>query len=329
MTDLPSPPRPARPAISCVVPAFNEAANLALLLTGLTSQLAELSDRWEVIVIDDGSRDATPAAMAPWLRKPGVRFVRLSRNFGKEAALTAGIDRAVGDVVLLMDADLQHPASLVPQMLQAWRRGADMVCAARASRADETWAKRLGTALFYHLVNRNAAVPIPVDAGDFRLMDRRVVDALKSLPERNRFMKGLYAWVGFQNEIIPYVPAERHAGTSTFSMRRLAKLAFTGVTGFTNAPLRLWSAVGVVIALCALAFGVWIVVEHFLFDSNVPGWATLVTGMMFFSGVQLLSIGILGEYVGRIFDEVKQRPVYVVGSEAGTGAIAPSSEPQA
>ena len=329
MTDLPSPPRPARPAISCVVPAFNEAANLALLLTGLTAQLAELSDRWEVIVIDDGSRDATPAAMAPWLRKPGVRFVRLSRNFGKEAALTAGIDRAVGDVVLLMDADLQHPASLVPQMLQAWRRGADMVCAARASRADETWAKRLGTALFYHLVNRNAAVPIPVDAGDFRLMDRRVVDALKSLPERNRFMKGLYAWVGFQNEIIPYVPAERHAGTSTFSMRRLAKLAFTGVTGFTNAPLRLWSAVGVVIALCALAFGVWIVVEHFLFDSNVPGWATLVTGMMFFSGVQLLSIGILGEYVGRIFDEVKQRPVYVVGSEAGTGAIAPSSEPQA
>ena len=329
MTDLPSPPRPARPAISCVVPAFNEAANLALLLTGLTAQLAELSDRWEVIVIDDGSRDATPAAMAPWLTKPGVRFVRLSRNFGKEAALTAGIDRAVGDVVLLMDADLQHPASLVPQMLQAWLRGADMVCAARASRADETWAKRLGTALFYHLVNRNSAVPIPVDAGDFRLMDRRVVDALKSLPERNRFMKGLYAWVGFQNEIIPYVPAERHAGTSTFSMRRLAKLAFTGVTGFTNAPLRLWSAVGVVIALCALAFGLWIVVEHFLFDSNVPGWATLVTGMMFFSGVQLLSIGILGEYVGRIFDEVKQRPVYVVGSEAGAGAIAPSSEPQA
>ena len=329
MTDLPSPPRPARPAISCVVPAFNEAANLALLLTGLTAQLAELSDRWEVIVIDDGSRDATPAAMAPWLTKPGVRFVRLSRNFGKEAALTAGIDRAVGDVVLLMDADLQHPASLVPQMLQAWQRGADMVCAARASRADETWAKRLGTALFYHLVNRNAAVPIPVDAGDFRLMDRRVVDALKSLPERNRFMKGLYAWVGFQNEIIPYVPAERHAGTSTFSMRRLAKLAFTGVTGFTNAPLRLWSAVGVVIALCALAFGVWIVVEHFLFDSNVPGWATLVTSMMFFSGVQLLSIGILGEYVGRIFDEVKQRPVYVVGSEVGTGAIVPGGEPQA
>ena len=318
--------RSQRPAISCVVPAYNEAANLGPLLGGLTAQLAELTEHWEVIVIDDGSRDATPAAVAPWLMRPGVRYVRLSRNFGKEAALTAGIDRAAGDVLLLMDADLQHPASLVPEMLNAWREGADMVCAARASRADESWAKRVGTAIFYQLVNRDAAVPIPVDAGDFRLMDRRVVDALKSLPERNRFMKGLYAWVGFNNVIIPYVPSERHAGTSTFSMRRLAKLAFTGVTAFTNAPLRLWSAVGVVIALCAIAFGCWIVIEYFVYGNNVPGWATLVTSMMFFSGVQLLSIGILGEYVGRIFDEVKQRPVYLVSSEAGCGAIRTRTE---
>ena len=321
--------RSPRPAISCVVPAFNEAANLEPLLTGLTAQLAALSDRWEVIVIDDGSRDATPAAMAPWLTRPGVRYVRLSRNFGKEAALTAGIDRAVGEVVLLMDADLQHPASLVPEMLAAWLKGADMVCAARASRADESLAKRLGTALFYALVNRNPAVQIPVDAGDFRLMDRRVVDALKSLPERNRFMKGLYAWVGFHNVIIPYIPNERFAGTTTFSMRRLARLAFTGVTAFTNAPLRLWSALGVVIALFALAFGSWIVIEYFIFGNDVPGWATLVTGMAFFSGVQLLSIGILGEYVGRIFDEVKQRPVYVVGTEAGSGAITSPSQAHA
>jgi glycosyltransferase involved in cell wall biosynthesis len=319
-------PRPARPAISCVVPAFNEAANLGLLLAGLTEQLGELTDRWEVLVIDDGSHDDTPGAMIPWVTRPGVRYVRLSRNFGKEAALTAGIDRADGDVVLLMDADLQHPASLVPEMVKAWQAGADMVCAARASRADESWPKRIGTALFYRLVNHNAAVPIPVDAGDFRLMDRRVVDALKALPERNRFMKGLYAWVGFHNVIIPYVPAERHAGTSSFSLRSLSRLAFTGVTAFTNAPLRLWSAVGVVIALGALAFGAWIIAEYFLYGSDVPGWATLVCGMMFFSGVQLLSIGILGEYVGRIFDEVKQRPVYLVGSESGRGAILPVPE---
>ena len=319
ITDTPA--RPARPAISCVVPAYNEAANLGLMLTGLTVQLGALTDRWEIIVVDDGSRDPTPAAIAPFLQRPGVRYVRLSRNFGKEAALTAGIDRALGEVVLLMDADLQHPASLVPQMVEAWRKGADMVCAARASRSDESWLKRLGTTIFYALVNRNASVKIPVDAGDFRLMDRRVVDALKSLPERNRFMKGLYAWVGFHNVIIPYVPAERHAGVSTFSLRSLSRLAFTGVTAFTNAPLRLWSALGIVIALLAILFGFYIVIDHFLYGNDVPGWATLVTGMTFFSGVQLLSVGILGEYVGRIFDEVKQRPVYVVGSEAGSGAL--------
>ena len=318
--------RSLRPAISCVVPAYNEASNLGLLLAGLTAQLAELTDRWEVIVIDDGSRDATPAAIAPWLAKPGVRYVRLSRNFGKEAALTAGIDRAEGDVVLLMDADLQHPASLVPEMVNAWRDGADMVCAARSSRADETWAKRLGTAIFYRLVNHNANVSIPADAGDFRLMDRRVVDALRALPERNRFMKGLYAWVGFENVIIPYVPAERHAGKSSFSMRSLSRLAFTGVTAFTNAPLRLWSAVGVIIALGSIAMGFWFVAEHYIYGDDVPGWATLVCGMMFFSGVQLLSIGILGEYVGRIFDEVKQRPVYLVGTEAGVGALQAPAE---
>ena len=322
-----STPRSARPAISCVVPAFNEAANLGPLLTGLTAQLTLLTDRWEVIVVDDGSRDATPATMAAWLVGPGVRYLRLSRNFGKEAALTAGIDHAAGDVVLLMDADLQHPASLLPEMVAAWQQGADMVCAARATRADESWSKRLGTAIFYRLVNHDSQVPIPVDAGDFRLMDRRVVDALKALPERNRFMKGLYAWVGFHTVIIPYVPADRHAGASTFSLRSLSKLAFTGVTAFTNAPLRLWSAIGVMVALFALAFGLLILVEYFVYGMDVPGWATLACGVMFFSGVQLISIGIVGEYVGRIFDEVKQRPVYLIGSEAGRGAIQIPGEP--
>ena len=321
---LAEPARDPRPALSCVVPAYNEAANLGPLLTALTPVLDALTDRWEVLVVDDGSRDATAVAMLPWLTRPGVRYLRLSRNFGKEAALTAGIDRAEGEVVLLMDADLQHPTSLVPQMLAAWVRGADMVCAARASRGDESWAKRLGTSIFYRFVNSHSKVNIPVDAGDFRLMDRRVVDALKSLPERNRFMKGLYAWVGFRNEIIPYTPDERHAGTSSYSMSRLLTLAFTGVTAFTTAPLRLWSAAGAVIAFIAIGFGGWIVVDHFLNGSDVKGWATLVTGMMFFSGVQLLSIGILGEYVGRIFDEVKQRPVYVIGSETGRGALGPS-----
>ena len=308
------------------MPAFNEAENLPVVLSEVTRQLAGLTDRWELIVVDDGSRDATPQAMLPWLTRPGVRYVRLSRNFGKEAALTAGIDRAEGDVVLLMDADGQHPSTLLPRMLDAWEKGADMVCAARASRADESWAKRIGTWLFYRLVNANASVKIPVDAGDFRLMDRRVVEALKALPERNRFMKGLYAWVGFRTEIIDYLPSERLAGRSSFSLRSLTRLAFTGVTAFTNLPLRLWSALGALVALFALLFGVWILINYFIYGNEVPGWATLATGLMLFSGVQLLSIGILGEYVGRIFDEVKQRPVYVVGSEAGRGALAPRAE---
>jgi polyisoprenyl-phosphate glycosyltransferase len=302
------------------MPAYNEAENLPALLTQLLPQLAALTDRFEVVIVDDGSTDSTAAAIAPWVQQGGVRYLRLSRNFGKEHALTAGIDHARGEVVVLMDADLQHPVEIVAKMLEAWQQGADMVCAARASRADESWTKRVGTALFYWMVNRKGSkVQIPVDAGDFRLMDRRVVDALKSLPERNRFMKGLYAWVGFRTEIIDYVPAERQAGQSSFSLRSLVHLALTGVTAFSNVPLRLWSGVGALIAVGAIGFGVAIVIEHFVRGHDVPGWATLVTSLMFFSGVQLLSIGILGEYVGRIFDEVKQRPIYLVASEHGTG----------
>ena len=313
--------RPAQPAISCVVPAYNEAANLGPLLQALTAALDTLSPRWEVIVVDDGSADATPLAILPWLNRPGVRYLRLSRNFGKEAALTAGIDHAQGDVVVLIDADLQHPPAMIGAMVEAWLAGADMVCTARASRSDESRRKRLGTWLFYWLVNTGSTTPIPVDAGDFRLMDRRVVDALKMLPERNRFMKGLYAWVGFNTVVLPYTPAARHSGESSFSMKRLSKLAFTGVTAFTNAPLRLWSGLGAAIALISLGFALWIVVVDFIVGHDVPGWATLVTGISFSIGVQLLSVGILGEYIGRIFDEVKQRPVYIIGQALGQGGL--------
>ncbi|WP_367846638.1 glycosyltransferase family 2 protein [Rhodoferax sp. WC2427] len=317
-----APRRPARPRLSVVVPAYNEASNLPALMAVLTPVLRDLTDQWEVLVVDDGSRDATPVAMLSWLVEPGVRYLRLSRNFGKECALTAGIEHAQGDVVVCMDADLQHPVEMIAPMLARWRDGVDMVCATRATRVDETLAKRLGTWLFYRLVNTNRMVQIPVDAGDFRLMDRRVVDALKSLPERNRFMKGLFAWVGFRTEILPYTPHERASGKSSFSIRGLARLAFTGVTSFTNFPLRLWSALGTLIAFGAMLFGLWIVFEHFFEAQPVPGWATLATSMLFFSGVQLLSIGILGEYVGRIFDEVKQRPIYIVADQRGRSAFA-------
>jgi glycosyltransferase involved in cell wall biosynthesis len=311
-------PRPdAKPSISCVIPAYDESESLPTLLRQLSDVLPSRFPHWEVVVVNDGSRDDTELALAPWLMTGHVRYVALSRNFGKEAALTAGIDRARGDVVLLMDADLQHSPALIDDMLAAWRGGADMVYTVRASRHDESWAKKVGSRWFYRIVNAGSRTPIPPDAGDFRLLDRKVVDALKSLPERNRFMKGLYAWVGFPSAMVTYEPQERFAGDSSFSMRSLFRLAVTGLTAFTNAPLRLWSAVGAVIALCSLAGGVWLIVDHYTGNDVVPGWATLAVSAMFFSGVQLLSIGILGEYVGRIFDEVKQRPVYLVRADSG------------
>jgi glycosyltransferase involved in cell wall biosynthesis len=228
-----------------------------------------------------------------------------------------------------MDADGQHPVDLLANMIDTWRAGADMVSAIRQSRADEPLVKRLGTRLFYRLANAGSPVHIPEDAGDYRLMDRRVVEALKSLPERNRFMKGLYAWVGFDARMIPYTPRARQVGRSSFSMRRLLRLALTGITAFSNMPLRVWSGTGAVIAIGALGYGVWVVIEHFYEGHPVPGYATLVASLMFFSGVQLLSIGILGEYVGRIFEEVKQRPVYIIGSESGLGALdAAATAPQ-
>jgi glycosyltransferase involved in cell wall biosynthesis len=305
------------PSISCILPAFNEGQSLPALLTELSNELRQHFERWEIVVVNDGSSDDTEIQVAPWLHGRGVRYVSLSRNFGKEAALTAGLDRARGDLVLLMDADLQHPPALIPDMLRAWREGADMVYTVRATRGDESFLKKLGTRVFYRIVNAGSAVPIPANAGDFRLLDRSVVGALKSLPERNRFMKGLYAWVGFRSVAVPYEPNERFAGDSSFSMRGLSRLAITGVTAFTNAPLRLWSAVGAAIAVCALLGGLWIVIEHYTTGIDVAGWATLAVSAMFFSGVQLLSIGILGEYVGRIFDEVKQRPVYLVRHDSG------------
>ena len=309
--------RERTPSISAILPAYNESQTLPALLTQLGDELAQHGDDWEIIVVNDGSTDDTGLAMLPWLRDRRIRYVALSRNFGKEAALTAGIDRARGDVVLLMDADLQHSPALIAAMIAAWRAGADMVYTVRATRGGESFLKKLGTLAFYRIVNAGAAVEIPANAGDFRLLDRSVVEALKSLPERNRFMKGLYAWVGFRSVAVAYEPDERHAGETSFSMRRLSRLAVTGVTAFTNAPLRLWSALGALIAIAAILGGVWFIIEHYTFGTEVPGWATLAVSTMFFSGVQLLSIGILGEYVGRIFDEVKQRPVYLVRHDTG------------
>jgi len=312
-----APERPAQPALSCVVPAHNEAGNLPALLEALTRQLQAMAPRWEIVIVDDGSRDETVMALLPWLTRPGVVCLQLSRNFGKEAALGAGLEHARGDVVFTLDADLQHPVELLPQMLQVWRDGADMVYAVRRDRRGESAVKRLGTRMFYALLKFGSSIDIPPNAGDFRLLDRCVVDAVCSLPERTRFMKGLYAWVGFRSRSIDFDPPARARGSSRFGLRALVSLATSGITAFSNLPLRVGSALGSMLALIAIGYGVWVVIEHYTQGHPVPGYATIVAGLMFFSGIQLLTIGILGEYLGRVYDEVKGRPRYLIARRLG------------
>ena len=314
--------RPEQACISCVVPAYNESAHLSNFLGDLQRTLSTLGASYEIIVVNDGSKDATEEVMMAHLEQPGIRYLSLSRNFGKEAALTAGIDCARGDAVILMDADYQHPLELLPKMVGLWRSGYDMVYGVIADRSDESNLKRWGTNLFYALMESGGAINIPRNAGDFRLMDRRVVEALRQLTERNRFMKGLYAWVGFNSVALPFVPHARATGVSSFGLKNLGRLALSGLTAFTTLPLRIWSAVGAVISIVAILYALYVTIETVCFGNPTAGWSTLAVGVMFFSGVQLISIGILGEYIGRIYEEVKRRPLYLVGQDVDNG-VAP------
>ncbi len=315
----PSSARTKLPRLSCVIPCYNEAANLRLLLPILGQQLKGCSAEWEVILVNDGSRDDTSAVFDEWTRQPGIRAIEFSRNFGKEAALTAGLQAANGDVVVLMDADMQHPPKLVADMVQQWQSGADVVYALRANRDDESLFKQLGTRAFYRLINAKSRFQVPPDAGDFRLMDRSVVDALLALPERNRFMKGLYAWVGFKSVAIPYEPAERAVGTTNYNALKLIAFSIDGLTAFTTWPLRVASITGMVMALIAFLYGIFVTIEYLIYGNAVSGWTTIVVALMFFVGLQLISLGILGEYIARIFEEVKNRPLYVVRRALGQG----------
>jgi polyisoprenyl-phosphate glycosyltransferase len=311
------------PTLSCVIPCRNEAANLMHLLPLLGQTLTACASRWEVLLIDDGSTDMTALLLARWARLPGFRVIQLSRNFGKEAALTAGLQAARGDVVVMMDADLQHPPSLIPAFVRHWRRGADVVYAVREDRRDESAWKRVGARWFYALINAADRFDVPAGAGDFRLMDRQVVDALLSLPERNRFMKGLYSWVGFAAAAVPYKPDVRAHGHSHFSPWRLIRLSLDGLTAFTTWPLRAVSAVGFMLALLAFLYGAYLTGSYFVSGHDVSGWTTIVVSLMLFAGIQLISLGIVGEYVGRIFEEVKARPLFVIKQQMGQGLGAP------
>ncbi|MCS6765526.1 MAG: glycosyltransferase family 2 protein [Candidatus Protistobacter heckmanni] len=307
--------RPADFSLSCVVPAYNEAGHLAEFVRALHAAVSRIAPRHEILIVNDGSRDNTGEIAAQLARELPVRYLELSRNFGKEAALSAGIDHARGDAVLLIDGDFQHPLELVPDMLTQWKNGYDMVYGVIADRSFESGGKRVGTSLFYRILNFGSRVPVPPNAGDFRLMDRKVVEALRALPERNRFMKGLYAWVGFRSVALPFVPAARESGSSSFNLKGLAALALSGMTAFSTVPLRMWGVIGSLISAVALVYSVYIIADTLLLGNPTPGWATLSAGLMLFSGIQLLSIGILGEYLGRVYEEVKHRPIYLLARD--------------
>ncbi|KAB2641712.1 MAG: glycosyltransferase family 2 protein [Verrucomicrobia bacterium] len=314
-TDVSAPRATTRPWITCVVPAYNEAESIAEFLRALCQHLAGLSERFEVLVIDDGSSDATSQQV---IAQPGpIRLLTLSRNFGKEAAISAGLEEADGEVVVIIDADFQHPFPVIDEFIQHWQQGYDMVYAVRRERNTDGRLRRQLSRLFYQIMSRMSSISIPEDAGDFRLLDRQVVHAMRRLPESNRFMKGLYSWVGFRSIGIAFTIEERRSSSSKFNFLKLLDLATTGLTSFSNIPLRLWVGVGSLISMLSIFYAIYILVHTLVFGNPLAGWATLVVAVTFLGGVQLLSIGILGEYLARIFNEVKRRPNYLVAAKHG------------
>ncbi|HEX5391118.1 MAG TPA: glycosyltransferase [Burkholderiaceae bacterium] len=300
--------------ISIVIPCFNEALALDSLLARLDQALATVSDAsFEIVCVNDGSHDDTlQRLIVLQQQRTNLVVVDLSRNFGKESALSAGIAVATGEAVVPMDADLQDPPELLAQLVDLWRQGFEVVVARRADRSSDSWLKRVTAGAFYRAHNAMSDVQIPNNVGDFRLMDRAVVDVLNALPESRRFMKGLFAWVGFRTVAVDYVRESRVAGTSSFNGWRLWNLAVEGITGFSITPLRIWSYLGLMVASASFAWGMWILVRTLIFGHDVPGYASLIVAVTFLGGLQLIGIGIVGEYVGRTYIESKRRPAFVV-----------------
>ena len=310
--------RSLHPLVSVVVPFLNEAESLPDLIAAVANLQAQLQLAVELVLVDDGSSDGSWALARQALQaKPKLQAVllQLSRNFGKEAALTAGLEASHGDVVVPLDADLQDPPELIGPMLEQWRQGYDVVYAVRRQRAGESRTKRITAFGFYRLIARMSATAIPADTGDFRLMDRCVVQALSRLPERTRFMKGLFAWVGFRQTAITYDRSPRQDGHSSWNYWKLWNFALDGITSFSRVPLQFLSYTGLAVAAVALGYGLWMVLRTLLFGIDLPGYASLMTAVLFLGGVQLIGLGVLGEYLGRVFLEVKQRPLYLVRTQ--------------
>ena len=306
--------------LSVIVPVKDEQESITTFVSRVSAVLDEVAggEGWEILFVDDGSTDLTLSAIVcANSRDPRVRALSLSRNFGKEAALSAGLDHARGQAVVPMDVDLQDPPEVLVEMVAKWREGSDVVYGVRRNRTSDALPKRLTADLYYRTHNWLSADKIPEHAGDFRLLDRKVVEVIRKLPERNRFMKGLFAWGGFKQSAVEYDRVERAAGTSKFNYWKLWTLAVDGITSASTLPLRVWSYIGALIALFSLGYAGFVTARTMIFGSDVPGYTSLIVSILFIGGIQLISLGVLGEYVGRILIETKQRPIYVIRDRIG------------
>jgi glycosyltransferase involved in cell wall biosynthesis len=316
-----------QPILSVVVPMYNEAEVIVEMHRRLAAAMATIDVAWEVIYVNDGSRDGTLHVVEGLRRTDGrIALVNMSRNFGKEIATTAGLDHARGDAVVVIDADLQDPPEVIPSLIAAWRAGYDMVYAQRRLRDGETWLKKQTAAAFYRIMRNLGEVPLPPNVGDFRLMSRRVVDALHQLREHHRFMKGLFAWVGFPSTAIVYDREPRGAGATKWSFWKLWNFAIEGITSFSIGPLKLATYLGLVIALFAALFGTQLILRTLIFGNPVAGYPSLMAVILFLGGAQLVTLGIIGEYLGRVFDETKHRPLYLVERFIPSDAITAQAE---
>lgn len=308
----------SRPTLSIVVAAYNEEEVLDIFFARLEEVLAGIGESYEIICVNDGSRDRTAEILRDACRRdPRIKVINLARNFGKELAMTAGLDHASGDAVVPLDADLQDPPELIADFVRLWREGNHVVYAVRNARDSDSWMKRTTAAAFYAVLNKVSNVQIPENAGDFRLMDRQVVEALKQLRERNRFMKGLFSWVGFRQTSIEYERPRRAAGETKFNYWRLWNFALDGITGYSTAPLRVAGYFGLIFAIVAMIYGLYLLLRTMILGADVPGYASTMVAVIFMGGMQLVVLGIIGEYLGRLYNEAKHRPLYIVESALG------------
>lgn len=304
------------PKISLICPCYNEAEVVGFFMESVTQVLTQIGLSYEIVFINDGSRDGTLEKLQQLQQQfDGIRIIDLSRNFGKEAALTAGIDQARGDALIPIDVDLQDPPELIHDFVREWQNGFDVVVAKRIDRSSDSWAKKLSAELFYKFHNTISHVNIPDNVGDYRLITRRVVEAIQQLPENQRFMKGIFSWVGFKTQVVEYARSPRKAGETSFNGWKLWNFALEGITSFSTTPLRIWLYLGTMISLFAFLYGSAIIVKTLAFGADTPGYASLITVTLFLGGIQLIGIGVLGEYMGRLYMESKRRPIYIIDKE--------------